>query len=88
MKITSSQLIEVSFKKLEKNPRTVLGSIYTKFHLKPSKRFIQKLDQYLKKTAKYKRNTYVLSSENKDKLGKEWKFYLHDFGYAANAKKN
>jgi hypothetical protein len=80
--IPAGDFHELRFEGLEKAPRDSLAAIYQALGLPDFDRFWGKVAGYLDSIAGYKKNTYTLTEEVRDKVNRHWGFAFERFGYA------
>ncbi len=73
--------IEVRFEDLEKDPVATMKSIYTHFGLEFTDSLTSQLEEFLKQTATYKKNTYKKNSTLNDEISKSLYKHMERGGY-------
>ena len=79
--IPPGYLCELRFEDLEKSPRPSLEKIYQELNLPDFEGFWAKAAVYLDGIADYKKNTYTLTDEVRDKVNRHWGFNFERYGY-------
>ncbi len=79
--IPSSNLVEVSYEQLEKNPSEVLEYIYDTLHLEGYTEASPNFEKYTSNLKNYKKNKHVISRKQLDVLIKEWGFSMEKLKY-------
>lgn len=74
-------LYEMRFEDLEKEPLTELRKIYEALDLPGFDHYRQKVSGYLEKIADYKKNQYVLTSEDRFQVRTRWSRIFKRYGY-------
>jgi len=83
LQFPKEQFIEISFEELEKNPVTIMETIYRQLNIDHFDRIKPKLQQWeLEKHKNYKKNELKpLSKEELRLINENWAEYFHAFGY-------
>lgn len=79
--IPKSNLIEIRYEDLVKNPMKQVTSIYDQLDLDFSREAEKGMDQYLESKKNYKTNKYSIDSEIINRVEKEWGFTIKKWNY-------
>jgi hypothetical protein len=80
--IHPSNIIEISYDDLSKQPLTCLKSIYEQLDLGDFSKVRLKFEEYISKQKNYKKNTFTqINEEAKSKIVSSWKFAFDTWNY-------
>lgn len=79
--IPPGSLCEVKYEELIRNPRDSLENIYSSLGLPGFAKFWTRVAPYLETQKKYKKNTYVLDPDAREKIRRRWEPAFHRYGY-------
>ena len=79
--IPESQIIDVRYEDLIRDPLTVLRSIYDHFELEDFDEVRDKLSDYCEQQKDYQPNQYYLQDEEKEEIRLRWAKYFERYGY-------
>lgn len=79
--IPSGSLHELRFEDLESSPRNCLEKIYAELGLPDFKPFWERAESYLGSIAGYRKNSYCLTEEDRDKVSRRWVSTFIHYGY-------
>ena len=83
--IDKSNILEVSYDDLSKNPMECLNDIYTKLDLGNFSEVKSSFENYLSKQKNYKKNKFVTMDDKlKDQINKRWEFAFNTWDYQMN----
>lgn len=79
--IPKGNLVEISFDELEKDPLSIISSIYEDLNLPGYSKAEPEFKAYVNKMKSYKKNTHVLTPELVEKINREWGFTMNKWDY-------
>lgn len=79
--IPPGSLYEVSYEELVSNPRDSLENIYSCLGLPGFEKFWTRVTPYLERQKNYRKNTFVLDAETKEKIRRRWEPAFQRYGY-------
>ena len=79
--IPTKNLVEISYKELEKSPLAVLQHIYTHLDLDNFEQAFSKFEHYIDKMKSYHKNNHSISKAQLDTIIKEWRFFMDLYTY-------
>lgn len=79
--IPKGNLVEISFDELEKDPLSIISSIYEDLNLPGYSKAEPGFKAYVNKMKSYKKNTHVLTPELVEKINREWGFTMNKWDY-------
>ena len=79
--IPTKNLVEISYKELEKSPLAVLQHIYTHLGLDNFEQAFSKFEHYIDKMKSYHKNNHSISKAQLDTIIKEWRFFMDLYTY-------
>jgi len=79
--IPTKNLVEISYKELEKSPLAVLQNIYTHLDLDNFEQAFSKFEHYIDKMKSYHKNNHSISKPQLDTIIKEWRFFMDLYTY-------
>ena len=80
-KIPANNLVEISYKELEKSPQAVLQNIYTHLELDNFEQAFPSFEHYIEKMKSYHKNKHCIGKDQLDTILKEWRFFLDLYTY-------
>ena len=80
-KIPANNLVEVSYKELEKSPQAVLQNIYTHLELDNFEQAFPSFEHYIEKMKSYHKNKHCIGKNQLDTILKEWRFFMDLYTY-------
>ena len=80
--LSANQLVEISFKSLDSNPLQTLREVYNKVELSGFDAAVTEIEQEIKDSSDYKKNSYSpLDTNTQDHLREEWGAVAAKLGY-------
>ena len=79
--IPAGHLAEIRFEELETSPLREMERLYSELALSGWEQAKQRIDDYLKTVAGYRRNTYEIDTATIDVVNREWGFAVEEWGY-------
>jgi hypothetical protein len=79
--IPESNLIEIKFEELEKNPLSELKRIYEHLNLPGFSEFFSSVSQYLKELGNYKKNVFSMTPRIRNKVRERWAQTFEIYNY-------
>lgn len=79
--IADSDLVELRFEALERDPVGILSRVYADLGIEMSEEFSSSLQSYTRSIQDYQKNTYTLSAAEIERVNREWAFAFDYWGY-------
>jgi hypothetical protein len=80
--IQESNLVEVAFDDLERDPMSTIKSIYESLEIDGFEKSKPSINEYIESKKGYKKNTHTITKKKLERILTEWDFAMKEWNYS------